>query len=160
MKEFTLYRKQIIDTDIETAWDFFSSPLNLQKITPPYMNFKILSGFTQETKMYEGMIIKYKVSPIFHIPLTWVTKITKVIPLKEFVDVQLQGPYVKWEHLHKFEIKDGKIEMIDKVNYILPMGILGEIAHNLFIKKQLDEIFDYRYEVIDVIFNQKQKVLT
>ncbi|MEL6986654.1 MAG: hypothetical protein AAGK97_02400 [Bacteroidota bacterium] len=78
MKIHRLKTKQIIPADIETTWDFFSSPLNLKEITPAYMDFNITSDFTKETKMYPGMLISYTVKPLLNIPMTWVTEITQV----------------------------------------------------------------------------------
>ena len=144
--------KQLLKSDIETVWDFVSSPRNLKKITPPYMGFDITSK-DLPLKMYPGMIISYKVSPLLSIPTTWVTEITQVEKHKFFIDEQRVGPYTMWHHQHFLEeTKDG-ILMTDIVTYKPPFGILGSIANSLFIKKKLKSIFDYRFVALEKIFN-------
>jgi ligand-binding SRPBCC domain-containing protein len=140
----------ILKADIEEVWDFFSSPANLKNITPPGMGFNILSGETG--KMYPGQIISYKVSPIAGVPLTWVTEITHVLEGQYFVDEQRFGPYSMWHHEHHFKLVDGGVEMTDIVSYVLPLGFLGKIAHSLFVKKQVEGIFNYRSKVIGQFF--------
>tara|TARA_Y100001933_G_scaffold259243_1_gene308687 strand:+ start:274 stop:732 length:459 start_codon:yes stop_codon:yes gene_type:complete len=144
--------KQLLRSDLETVWDFVSSPRNLKKITPPYMGFDITSK-DLPLKMYPGMIISYKVSPLLSIPTTWVTEITQVEKHKFFIDEQRVGPYTMWHHQHFLEeTKDG-ILMTDIVTYKPPFGILGSIANSLFIKKKLKSIFDYRFVALEKIFN-------
>lgn len=144
--------KQLLKSDLETVWDFVSSPRNLKKITPPYMGFDITSK-DLPLKMYPGMIISYKVSPLLSIPTTWVTEITQVEKHKFFIDEQRVGPYSMWHHQHFLEeTKDG-ILMTDIVTYKPPFGILGSIANSLFIKKKLKSIFDYRFVALEKIFN-------
>ena len=144
--------KQLLKSDLETVWDFVSSPRNLKKITPPYMGFDITSK-DLPLKMYPGMIISYKVSPLLSIPTTWVTEITQVEKQKFFIDEQRVGPYTMWHHQHFLEeTKDG-ILMTDIVTYKPPFGILGSIANSLFIKKKLKSIFDYRFVALEKIFN-------
>ena len=144
--------KQLLKSDLETVWDFVSSPRNLKKITPPYMGFDIISK-DLPLKMYPGMIITYKVSPLLSIPTTWVTEITQVEKHKFFIDEQRVGPYTMWHHQHFLkETKDG-ILMTDIVTYKPPFGILGSIANSLFIKKKLKSIFDYRFIALEKIFN-------
>ena len=144
--------KQLLKSDLLTVWDFVSSPKNLKKITPPYMGFDITSK-DLPLKMYPGMIISYKVSPLFSIPTTWVTEITQVKKHKFFIDEQRVGPYTMWHHQHFLEeTKDG-ILMTDIVTYKPPFGILGSIANSLFIKKKLKSIFDYRFVALEKIFN-------
>tara|TARA_Y100000287_G_C14187961_1_gene338643 strand:- start:362 stop:820 length:459 start_codon:yes stop_codon:yes gene_type:complete len=144
--------KQLLKSDLETVWDFVSSPRNLKKITPPYMGFDITSK-DLPPKMYPGMIISYKVSPLLSIPTTWVTEITQVEKHQFFIDEQRVGPYTMWHHQHFLEeTKDG-ILMTDIVTYKPPFGILGSIANSLFIKKKLKSIFDYRFVALEKIFN-------
>ena len=153
MSHFQFNREQFIRTDLETIWDFASSPKNLKEITPDYMLFDITSKNLPE-KMYPGMIISYKVSPLFNIKMNWVTEITHVKDYHFFVDEQRLGPYKMWHHQHHFEKKDNGILMTDIVTYIPPFGFLGNIANSLFIKKQLNNIFDHRYKIMDKKFNQ------
>jgi ligand-binding SRPBCC domain-containing protein len=155
MKVHKLYREQIVKGNIKDIWKFFSDPRNLSKITPPYMNFEILTEDLPD-EIFTGLIIEYKVTPIGGIPVRWVTEITAVEKYKYFIDEQRFGPYKFWHHLHLFEqVDEGKIKIIDKVHYIIPLGIVGQIMNSLFVKKRLDEIFDYRAKAISEIFGEK-----
>ena len=147
MKIYNLKRVQELPIGLEEAWDFFSSPGNLKKITPAKMGFDIISEGSDEP-MYPGMIIRYMVRPTLNIPIHWVTEITHVSRPYYFVDEQRFGPYAFWHHQHKFKPVDNGVLMEDEVNYALPLGILGNIAHWAFVKKQLNEIFDHRYETL------------
>jgi ligand-binding SRPBCC domain-containing protein len=129
------------------AWEFFSKPENLGEITPAYMNFKTLSNSFSD-KAYSGQIITYKVSPLLGIPLFWMTEITHLKEQAYFVDEQRFGPYALWHHLHRFEEIEGGVLMTDVVNYKMPMGLLGQLAHWLFVRKQVEEIFDYREQIL------------
>lgn len=151
MKLYTLFKEQKLNISLDEAWDFFSSPENLKKITPPYMGFEITSDFKQE-KMYAGMIIAYIVKPVLNIPMRWVTEITHVKEKEYFIDEQRFGPYKFWHHLHQFRIDNGELIMVDKVNYALPFGIIGRIVHSLFVRKRVEGIFDYRKKVLDELF--------
>jgi ligand-binding SRPBCC domain-containing protein len=155
MKVYKLYREQIVKGNIKDIWKFFSDPRNLSKITPPYMNFKILTEDLPD-EIFTGLIIEYKVSPVGRIPVHWVTEITAVEKYKYFIDEQRFGPYKFWHHLHLFQqVDEEKIKIIDKVHYIIPLGIVEQIVNSLFVKKRLDEIFDYRAKVISEIFGEK-----
>jgi ligand-binding SRPBCC domain-containing protein len=144
---YQLIRKQFVPTDLETCWNFFSSPKNLKTITPDYMGFDILVDIPE--KMYEGLMIEYKVRPVLGIPMNWITEIKYVHDHKFFVDEQRKGPYKIWHHEHHFESVDGGVMMTDIVSYELPFGFLGKIAHPLFVRKKLEEIFDYRYKKVE-----------
>lgn len=149
---YQIKRTQFVKTDLATCWDFFSSPNNLQVITPDYMGFKVLT--TVPEKMYEGLMIAYKVSPVMKIPLNWVTEIKYVHDEQFFVDEQRTGPYKMWHHEHHFKAVDGGVEMTDIVSYELPLGFLGRFAHWLFVRKQLEGIFDYRFKKVDELFGK------
>lgn len=153
MAIYQLKREQILPLSLEEAWEFFSSPMNLEKITPEYMKFEVKGGALG--KMYPGQIISYTVSPVLGIPLFWLTEITHVEHLKFFVDEQRFGPYSFWHHQHIFEEVEGGVKMIDWVHYKLPLGVLGRIAHFLFVGKQLNDIFDYRYRILERNFDRK-----
>lgn len=150
MAFYRLSKVQKLPISLDEAWDFFSSPLNLKEITPPYMGFDVTSPYTG--KMYPGLIITYKVKPVLGIPLNWMTEITHVKDRTYFVDEQRFGPYSLWHHQHHFKAIDGGVEMIDEVNYKLPFGFLGTIAKHLFVAKQLEAIFDYRCKVLEERF--------
>lgn len=150
-KVYSLKTVQTIPVSLQTAWDFFSNPANLQTITPNNLGFKIISQHHGE-KMYAGQIIEYKVNPVLNIPLYWMTEITHVEDKKYFVDEQRFGPYSLWHHQHHFTEAAGGVEMTDIVHYKLPLWFLGDIAHTLFVKKQLQHIFDYRYKKVEELF--------
>lgn len=151
-----LYREQQLNCDIQTAWEFFSSANNLSKITPKEMNFIVLTEMTED-EIFEGMIIDYYVSPVFGIKMKWKTEITQVDFQKSFTDFQKKGPYKLWNHHHEFIINDKGVLMKDSVDYELPLGFVGEIAHKLFVKKKLEHVFSYRYKVLEERFNKKIK---
>ena len=148
----TLQTTQFIKSDINTVWEFMSSPKNLATITPEYMQFEVLSDLG-DGKMYPGQLIEYYVRPLLGIKLHWVTEITHVQELQFFVDEQRFGPYKFWHHKHFLKQVDGGVEMFDLVHYQLPFGLLGKIGNELFVKKQLQQVFDYRFKVVDKLFN-------
>ena len=149
---YRLKTVQNLPISVEKAWDFLSDPGNLKSITPDYMGFKILEG--AEEKMYAGQIIKYIVNPVLGLPLRWVTEITQVEDQKYFVDEQRFGPYSLWHHKHFIKAIPGGVEMIDIVDYKLPLGMLGRIAHPLFVKRKLNQIFNYRYNKLVELFGE------
>ena len=150
-KVYSLQTLQLIPVTLEKAWDFFSNPANLQAITPPSLEFKIISLYHGDT-MYAGQVIEYKVKPILGIPIYWMTEITHVQDRKYFIDEQRFGPYSLWHHQHHFKEVDGGVEMTDIIHYKLPAWILGDIANSFIVKKQLKEIFDYRFKVVEKMF--------
>ncbi len=147
-----LTRTQRLPVGIDKAWDFFSSPSNLASITPPGMGFDILTPLPE--KMYPGMIVSYRIKPLFKIPVTWITEIIHVEEPFHFIDTQLSGPYKVWLHQHFFrEVREG-IEMIDMVDYSLPAGQLGRIMHKVVVRKKIEAIFDYRYRILEEKFGK------
>lgn len=138
---------------METVWNFFSRPGNLQTITPEHMNFIITSPILNR-EAYAGEIITYKVSPVFNIPMRWVTEITQVKHHEYFVDEQRFGPYAMWHHEHHFKAIDGGIEMTDLVNYKIPFWFMGDIANSLLVRNKLKQIFSYRYTRIEELFGR------
>lgn len=147
---YQLKRTQFVKTDLQTCWDFFSSPRNLKKITPEYMGFDVLLELPE--KMYEGLMIEYTVKPLFGIPMKWITEIKYVHDKQFFVDEQRKGPYKIWHHEHHFIEVEGGVEMTDIVSYEIPLGFLGKMVHPVLVKKKLEEIFDYRFKRVEEIF--------
>lgn len=155
MNPFTFSRHQdFYNTSKEELWDFISSPNNLSKITPDYMDFKIQS--TLPEKMYPGMLIAYKVNVLPKIRMSWLTEITHVDEGNYFVDEQREGPYKIWHHEHFLKQMDGFVRMYDKVVYKPPFGILGKVMNRLVIENKLEEIFDYREYTMNQLFAQKK----
>ena len=129
---------------LDEAWEFFSRPDNLKDITPSNLGFNIISMHHGE-RLYAGQIIEYIVKPILGIPLYWMTEITQVANHQYFIDEQRFGPYSLWHHQHHFKEIEGGVEMTDIVHYKIPFWFLGDIAHALFVKKQVKNIFEYRF---------------
>lgn len=153
-KVYSIKTIQQIPVSLEEAWDFFSSPNNLKDITPTNLGFNIISKHQGDT-MYPGQLIEYKISPVLGIPLYWMTEITHVEDKRYFVDEQRFGPYALWHHQHHFKSNEQGVEMTDIVHYKLPFWFLGDIANQLFVKKQLKEIFDFRYAMVVKRFGKK-----
>ena len=150
-KIYSLETKQIIDRPIEEIWSFFTNPKNLNQLTPSDMNFKILSGSSDD--FYEGKIISYSINPFKFYNIKWVTEITKIKKNDFFIDEQRFGPYKMWHHEHHFiKNNDNTTTIHDKVIYKLPYGIIGKINHKLFIKKRLLEIFNFRKKTMKQLY--------
>jgi ligand-binding SRPBCC domain-containing protein len=154
MSVYTLKRVQRLPISLEQAWEFFSSPKNLKEITPAHLGFVIHSDPEFIREMYSGQVITYTVKPVLGIPLFWMTEITHVENGKFFVDEQRVGPYALWHHQHHFKPIPGGVEMTDLVHYRLPLGFLGDIAHALFVRRQLQQIFDYRWNKLEAVFGK------
>lgn len=139
-----LERTQIIPRSLETTFSFFSDAYNLEKITPTFLQFHILTP--RPIRMEAGTLIDYRLA-LGGIPFQWQTLIETWEPGVEFVDRQVTGPYALWLHTHRFEaIGPQRTLMQDRVEYALPLGVLGEVAHRLFVQATLRKIFDYRAE--------------
>ena len=139
---YKLYRKQVVKTDIETAWDFIRSPKNLEALTPDDLSFEIVTDLPEE--MYNGLLIEFRVGLPILGKQTWLTEIKHVREQRSFVDEQRVGPYKLWLHYHEIQPVKSGVQFIDQVHYSLPFGPLGTIAHKLFAGKMLGKIFDYR----------------
>ena len=149
---YALKVKQNINRPIEDIWNFFATPKNLNELTPKEMKFEILSG--KSDRFFEGKIISYTVNPFRFFNIKWVTEITHIAKNKLFIDEQRFGPYDMWHHEHHFfKNKDGSTTVYDKVIYKIPFGFIGKIAHKLFIKKRLTDIFNYRKKRINQLFS-------
>jgi ligand-binding SRPBCC domain-containing protein len=153
MPFYQFEQTQQIKAPLADVWSFISTPANLKLITPPYMGFDILSKNVAE-KMYEGMLISYRVSPLLNIKTNWVTEITHIKEGHFFIDEQRQGPYKMWHHQHFIEPTPNGVLMRDIVSYIPPFGILGVLANKLIIKNKLEQIFEYRKIALEKIYNK------
>ncbi len=152
-KIYSIKTIQKIPISLDEAWDFFSRPDNLKDITPSKLGFEIISKH-HGPKMYAGQVIEYTVKPILGIPLYWMTEITHVQDKQYFIDEQRFGPYCLWHHQHHFKEIDGGVEMTDIVHYKLPLWFLGDIAQVVMVKKQLKEIFDFRFVAVEGRFGK------
>lgn len=147
MSVYILERVQVLPISMDTAWDFFSNPANLNEITPPYMRFKVRSN-SRKGKVFAGQVITYTVRPLLGIPMFWMTEITHVKDKEYFIDEQRFGPYAFWHHSHFFREVAGGVEMTDVVHYKLPFGFLGALGKS-FVNRRLEDLFDYRYQVLE-----------
>ena len=102
--------------------------------------------------MYAGQLIEYKVRPVLNIPMYWMTEITHVVDQTYFVDEQRYGPYAMWHHQHHFKAIEGGVEMTDLVHYKIPYWFLGDVANAIFVRKKLQEIFDFRKVKVEELF--------
>jgi ligand-binding SRPBCC domain-containing protein len=150
LKTYQFRSKQFLPITINEAWEFFSNPNNLTKITPPWLNFEVTSKL--DSKMYAGMIITYLVRPLLNIPTTWVTEITHVREPNYFVDEQRFGPYKLWHHQHHFKETDNGIEMTDIVSYALPLDPLSRPINSLLVEKKVKGIFKFREKKLEELF--------
>lgn len=150
MQTKELVFKQWLPINLDEAWAFFSSPKNLNKITPNDMSFEILSSNVDQ--MYPGQIIRYNIAPIAGIKMNWVTEITHVQDRLFFVDEQRFGPYAMWHHQHHFKPMNGGTEMIDILHYKVPFGIVGSIANALFVGNKVKQIFEFRKHKLNQLF--------
>jgi ligand-binding SRPBCC domain-containing protein len=151
MKVYQLQRTQFLPISAEEAWDFFSSPRNLAKITPAHMRFNIL-GLSGGEKMYAGQIIRYKINVLPYVPVFWTTEITHVDQPNYFVDDQRFGPFALWHHQHSFKAVPGGIQMTDEVHYAVPLGFFGRLANWLFVEKEVNRIFNHRFKILEDFF--------
>jgi ligand-binding SRPBCC domain-containing protein len=144
MGNYVLERAQIIERPLGDTFEFFSDAYNLEKITPSFLRFRILTP--RPIRMCAGAVIDYELS-LFGVPFRWRTLIEEWEPGRRFVDSQIKGPYALWHHTHTFEaVGPDRTLMRDRVEYRVPLGPLGSLARALFVGRMLEKIFDYRAE--------------
>lgn len=143
--------QQVIPASRKAVWKFFSTPLNLDDLTPPSMQFKIISG--GERSIYQGQLIEYRIQLLPLVKTRWLTEITHLKEMDYFIDEQRIGPYKFWHHQHHFADHPSGTLMEDVVTYQLPFGPLGDLVHVLWIKDRLKWIFDYRASQVKQIFS-------
>lgn len=150
MKIHRIEVEQKLPISLDEAWKFFSTPKNLDLITPDDMSFEIISGADHKT--YAGQLITYKIRPLLNFPMNWVTEITQCVDHSYFIDEQRFGPYTFWHHQHHFEQTEDGVLMKDILHYALPLGILGELMGKLFIHSKVHEIFMFREQKLNDLF--------
>lgn len=150
MLEQVFQTKQFINKPISEVFSFFAEAKNLEKITPEFLNFRILKMNTPEIQ--KNSLIDYQLK-LHGIPLKWKTLISEFIPNERFIDEQLKGPYTKWVHTHTFQEKDGGTLIKDHVVYKIPLGIIGKTLLGNYIRNDITKIFNYRYNIIDKHFH-------
>ncbi len=144
-KTYTLERSQLIPMERSAVFAFFADAFNLEALTPGFLQFKILTP--PPIDIQKDTIIEYRIR-LFGIPMFWRTRIERFEPEAVFVDTQVKGPYRLWHHTHTFEVVPEGTLMRDIVQYRLPLGFLGSIAHWLFVKRTLRRIFDFRRDAL------------
>lgn len=147
---FTINHKQKVPSSLAKVWSFFSNPENLSVLTPPSLGFKLTSGSSD--KMYAGQIITYHVTPLFGVPVQWVTEITHVQEPFLFVDEQRVGPYRMWHHQHLFRETPGGVELEDRVHYTFAVPVIDSLLNGALIAPRLNEVFDYRRKKVIELF--------
>lgn len=146
---FVLHAELRIPRPLDEVFAFFSRAENLERITPPWLNFRIRS--VQPIPIEAGTLIRYSLRwRIF--PIWWTTRIEVWEPPHRFVDLELHGPYALWHHEHRFEAIPGGTLMSDEVHYRLPFGALGRMAHRLRVRRDVESIFAYRRQAVENIF--------
>jgi hypothetical protein len=148
---YIFQNEQWIARPIDEVFAFFADAHNLEKLTPPWLGFKILSMSTDSIE--QGTTIHYRLR-LHGIPVHWQTDICEWKPPHSFVDEQTKGPYKRWRHTHTFEAHGSRTKVIDEVQYSLPLGVLGRIIHTLKVHGDVSRIFDYRRQRIDALFGQ------
>ena len=145
-----LKQEQFLPISLDKAWDFFATPKNLNEVTPDDMVFEITSELPD--KMYEGLMITYRIKPLMNITVNWCTEITHIREKEFFVDDQRKGPYNIWHHEHHFRAVEGGVLMTDILHYDIGKSVFGWIAGKLFVHKKVKNIFTYRYKVLENYF--------
>lgn len=139
----------LLDAPIDEVFDFFRQAENLGVMTPPDMKFDILTP--TPIQMRAGTEIAYRIS-VGRVPMRWFTSIELWEPPSRFADAQMRGPYAGWFHEHRFERVGERTKMTDRVWYRLPLGPVGRLVHRLFVRRQLERIFEYRVRAIALRF--------
>jgi hypothetical protein len=142
---YRLDRRQVVGGDVRDVFAFFKSPNNLERITPPWLGFRVLEA--TDPAVREGTLITYRLR-LHGIPVRWQSRIAEFEDNVMFADEQVVGPYRYWYHRHLFRVVPGGVAIEDVVEYRMPFGLVGRLAHALVVRRQLDRIFAYRARVI------------
>jgi ligand-binding SRPBCC domain-containing protein len=146
---YVLQREQVVPAAPDEAFEFFADAFNLERITPPWLRFRVATSAPIE--MSAGTLIEYRLR-LHGLPIRWLTRIEEWVPGERFADVQLRGPYSHWHHTHTFERHDEGTLMRDVVRYALPLGPLGRLARAVLVRRDLQRIFDFRGEAVAAEF--------
>lgn len=145
MRVHRLTRSQRLERPLDEVFAFFSRAENLERITPEWLRFEVRA--TEPADVRDGTLIHYRLR-LHGLPLRWTSRIEEWRPGESFVDRQLRGPYRLWHHRHTFRTDGNGTLLGDDVHYALPLGPLGEVGHRLFVKRDLERIFDHRYAAV------------
>lgn len=150
MRCYRLTREQWIPKPLDEAFAFFARPENLEEITPPFLKFHIVQG---ERELHAGSLIHYRLR-VHGLPMRWTSEITVWDPPHRFVDVQVKGPYALWQHQHEFAADGDGTRISDDVQYALPFGFLGQIAHAIMVRRDVEGIFEYRRKKMEELLGK------
>jgi hypothetical protein len=148
---YVLERSLFIPKPRPEVFAFFADAFNLERITPPFLRFHILTP--GPIAMRAGALIEYQLR-LYGVKFRWKTRIAAFDPPFFFVDEQLKGPYRRWVHRHSFEEVPGGTLMRDRVEYELGFGPLGAVAHAFFVRRSVEKIFDHRNATIGEILGR------
>jgi len=151
MCAYVIDEKVWVPRPLDEVFEFFSQPENLGALTPPELSFDILTP--SPVPMAEGALIDYRIT-LGPVPMNWRTLIERYDPPNSFVDVQLRGPYAVWRHEHTFEAVDGGTSIRDRIDYAMPFGPIGAVAHALIVKRRLERIFSFRRDTVSTLFSE------
>jgi ligand-binding SRPBCC domain-containing protein len=149
--EHVLRREQLLPGTPSDVFEFYADAGNLELITPAWLGFRVVTS--QPIEMRPGALIEYRLT-LHRVPVRWLTRIEEWEPGQRFVDVQVKGPYRFWHHTHTFEARNGGTIVRDEVRYTLPLGPLGELAHRLFVRRDLECIFDFRHASVSKVMTE------
>ena len=148
MRIHKLERRQVVAAPLPRVFAFFAEARNLERITPPWLRFELTGA--EPAEMQIGALLDYRLH-VHRIPIRWRSRIEEWQPGRSFVDRQLRGPYRLWHHRHTFEPAQDATIVHDEVTYALPLGTLGDLAHPLFVRRDLERIFEYRRRAVEEI---------
>jgi ligand-binding SRPBCC domain-containing protein len=141
MKPRVFEAAQTVPVPRDEVFAFFSDPRNLEAITPPWLNFRIVERSTEDVR--KNSVFTYRLK-VHGIPMTWKSLISEWVPGERFVDEQIRGPYALWHHTHTFEDAAGGTRIGDRVLYRLPLAPLGDWIAGRFVDADVRKIFEYR----------------
>ena len=147
-----LEREQLLPAAPDEVFDFFSEAHNLEAITPPWLQFRVVTA--DPIAMRPGTLIEYRLR-LHRLPVNWLTRIESWLPGRRFEDRQLRGPYRLWHHTHTFEPCDGGTRVRDQVRYAMPLGPLGRLADAAVVRRDLERIFDFRRDAVATAFGSR-----
>ena len=144
-----LVRRQIVGGTPASVFAFFKDPRNLEAMTPPWLGFRVLDATDPEVRL--GTRIRYRLR-LHGVPLRWESRIAEYVDDALFADEQIEGPYRRWYHRHLFREVPGGVEVADVVEYQLRLGVVGRIVHGLWVRRQIEAIFDFRARALGDLF--------
>jgi ligand-binding SRPBCC domain-containing protein len=152
MKTYRFKTRLLLPVPRARLFEFFAEPGNLERITPPWLRFEMITSPTAAIK--SGTLLDYRLR-LRGIPMRWQSEITVWEPPSRFIDRQTRGPYSLWVHEHTFTERDGVTVVGDNVEYGVPGG---KIVQKFLVAPELERIFKYRHKILEALFNPKGKV--